>query len=107
MRTNDDGLAPDLPQETADQLTQTFSVLTFEVPTQGTSTNANTNTSRQSLIDIDADGYLEQTQWVRANQALLAIATSYVFDSCLRSPPRGNKPILPTASNDSIWRLAA
>jgi len=28
---------------------------------------------RESLIDVDGDGYLEATQWVQANQAMLAI----------------------------------
>lgn len=66
-----------LPQEAADHLSQTLSVLSFDVPATSSATNQAANhtatTSGQQLIDIDGDGYLELTQWVAANQAVLAI----------------------------------
>jgi len=54
-----------LPQESADGMTQTLQVLTLGVP--------GFDAPRESLVDVDGDGYLEATQWVQANQAMLAI----------------------------------
>jgi len=54
-----------LPRESADGMTQALQVLTLAVP--------GFEPVRESLIDIDGDGYLEATQWVGANQAMLAI----------------------------------
>jgi hypothetical protein len=54
-----------LPQELADGIHQTLQALSLELPTPPTLTS--------SLIDIDGDGYLEKTQWLAANQQILAI----------------------------------
>ena len=54
-----------LPQESADGMTQTLQVLTLEM--------GGLDAPRESLIDVDGDGYLEATQWVQANQSMLAI----------------------------------
>lgn len=62
-----------LPQEAADHLSQTLSVLSFDVPATLGAANSAATTSGEQLIDIDGDGYLELTQWVAANQAILAI----------------------------------
>ena len=61
-----------LPQESEDgvsqdSITQTLQVLTLGVP------GFEPPPPVHSLIDVDADGYLEATQWVQANQAMLAI----------------------------------
>ncbi len=63
-----------LPQEAADHLTQIFSALSFDVQvTSAQSYQVTSAQASQQLIDIDADGYLELTQWMTANQAILAI----------------------------------
>jgi LysM repeat protein len=54
-----------LPQELADGIHQTLQALTLELSSPPTSTS--------SLIDIDADGYLERTQWVGVDQKIVAI----------------------------------
>lgn len=54
-----------LPQESADGMTQALQVLTLEM--------GGLDAPRESLIDVDGDGYLEATQWVQANQSMLAI----------------------------------
>ncbi len=54
-----------LPQEISDGIHQTLQALTLDLPGLPAPTDA--------LIDIDADGYLEQTQWLAANQQVLAI----------------------------------
>jgi hypothetical protein len=58
-----------LPQALSDGLHQTLQVvslrLTSALPTEATPSN--------QLIDVDGDGYLEQTQWVQANQAILSV----------------------------------
>lgn len=62
-----------LPQEAADHLSQTLNLLSFEMPATPGAANSAATASSQQLIDIDGDGYLELTQWVAANQAMLAI----------------------------------
>jgi hypothetical protein len=60
-----------LPKEALDRLTQTYSVLTFELPRSDSRVHENDKESR--LLDVDSDGYLERTQWITANQAMLVI----------------------------------
>ena len=59
-------------------IVQTLQVLTLGLP------GFEPPSTRQSLIDVDADGYLEATQWVQANQALLAIGVVAIAvnDAC-------------------------
>lgn len=54
-----------LPQELNDGIHQSLQALTLALSGAITPTDA--------LIDIDGDGYLEQTQWLATNQQLLAI----------------------------------
>jgi hypothetical protein len=54
-----------LPKEVADGLTQQIEAFTLALPDEPV--------LRAALVDVDGDGYLEQTQWVAANQQLLAI----------------------------------
>jgi predicted RNA-binding protein with TRAM domain len=58
-----------LPTELADGLHQTLQVVTLEL---GGALPAET-ASNNKWMDVDADGYAEQTQWVNANQAMLAV----------------------------------
>ncbi|MFY7905977.1 MAG: cadherin-like domain-containing protein, partial [Burkholderiaceae bacterium] len=58
-----------LPTELADGLQQTLQFVTLELGnTLPTETSANSK-----FIDVDGDGYLEQTQWLQSNQAVLAV----------------------------------
>jgi hypothetical protein len=54
-----------LPQELADGIHQTLQALTLALPAEPALNNA--------LIDIDGDGYLEQTQWLATNQQILGV----------------------------------
>jgi hypothetical protein len=54
-----------LPQEAADGLHQTLQAITLALPQEPALQNA--------LIDMDGDSYLERTQWLAANQQVLAV----------------------------------
>gem|GEM_PF-1192828 len=54
-----------MPQEAADGTHQTLQAITLALPVEPALQNA--------LIDVDADGYLERTQWLATNQQVLAI----------------------------------
>jgi hypothetical protein len=58
-----------LPTELADGLHQTLQVVILALPN---ALPAEASASTQ-WIDVDGDGYAEQTQWVQANQAVLAV----------------------------------
>jgi hypothetical protein len=73
-----------LPQALADGLQQSLQAITLDLPTEGIEERAeaerlaeldyqNALAQQDKLIDIDGDGYLEQTQWLANNQAVLAI----------------------------------
>jgi PIN domain nuclease of toxin-antitoxin system len=58
-----------LPTELADGLHQTLQVVSLTLPN-----TLPTEVSLSSkLVDVDGDGYLEQTQWLQSNQAVLAV----------------------------------
>lgn len=65
------GQASGLPQETQDHLNQILQVLTLDAPPLADVPDVSATVSR--WVDVDADGYMERTQWVQANQALLSI----------------------------------
>lgn len=54
-----------LPQELSDGIHQSLQALSLTLPQLPALQN--------TLIDIDGDGYLEQTQWLASNQQMLAI----------------------------------
>ena len=57
-----------MPVEDAQHLTQRFTALSFPaVAAPGAAANA------AVYVDIDGDGYLEKTDWISANQGMLAI----------------------------------
>lgn len=57
-----------MPVEDAQHLTQSFTALSFPaVAVPGAAANA------PVYVDIDGDGYLEKTDWISANQGMLAI----------------------------------
>jgi hypothetical protein len=58
-----------LPTELSDGLHQTLQVVTLELSSALPTEPAQIS----KLIDVDGDGYLEQTQWLQTNQALLAV----------------------------------
>jgi hypothetical protein len=58
-----------LPTELADGLHQTLQVISLELSSALPIEAA----QNSKLIDVDGDGYLEQTQWLQTNQALLAV----------------------------------
>jgi hypothetical protein len=60
-----------LPTELADGLHQTLQVISLELSSALPAEATTTTTTK--LIDVDGDGYLEQTQWLQTNQALLAV----------------------------------
>ena len=59
-----------LPKELADGLSQRYEVLTLNMPTVESIVSGG---ETQLLFDVDADGYLEQTDWISPNHAILAI----------------------------------
>ncbi len=73
-----------LPQALANGLQQSLQAITLDLPTEGINQQAedqrlaeldyqNALAQQDKLIDIDGDGYLEQTQWLANNQAVLSI----------------------------------
>ncbi len=58
-------LEASLPKQLADGLHQSLQAITLALPVEPALQNA--------LIDIDADGYLEQTQWLAGDQQVLAV----------------------------------
>jgi PIN domain nuclease of toxin-antitoxin system len=58
-----------LPTELAGGLQQTLQVVSLALPNALPSESTPNNT----LIDVDGDGYLEKTQWLQSNQAVLAV----------------------------------
>ncbi len=73
-----------LPQALGNSLQQSLQAITLDLPTEGIEQRAeaerlaeldyqNALALQDKLIDIDGDGYLEQTQWLANNQAVLAI----------------------------------
>ncbi len=58
-----------LPTELVDGLHQTLQVVSLTLP----NTLPVETTSSSKWIDVDGDGYLEQTQWLQTNQAVLAV----------------------------------
>ncbi|WP_411884563.1 cadherin-like domain-containing protein [Polaromonas sp. YR568] len=59
------GTAAGMPQQAADGIHQTLQAITLTLPVEPALQDA--------LIDVDADGYLERTQWLATNQGALAI----------------------------------
>ncbi len=58
-----------LPNELSDGLHQTLQVVSLTLP----NTLPSEASAGSQWIDVDGDGYAEQTQWVQANQAMLAV----------------------------------
>ena len=59
------GAQAGMPQHAADGIHQTLQAITLALPVEPALQNA--------LIDVDGDSYLERTQWLAANQQMLAI----------------------------------